>query len=135
MDPLFYYVPIIVMIGLTVALTAVMFVLTYILGPKSKETLERFRAPYESGIQTSGMSTKQRYPIKFALLAILFVIFDVEIIFFYPWAATYNNYRASNLLPATEQALGFWLVEMLVFFAILLVGYLYVVNKGVFEWD
>ncbi len=135
LDPIYYYVPIIIMLGLAFALTLVMFVLTYLLGPKSKETLERFRSPYESGIQTSGMNRSQRYPVKLALLAVLFVLFDVEIVFFYPWAATYQNYRVSNNLPATENGLIFWLIEMILFFVILLVGYLYVINKGVFEWD
>jgi NADH-quinone oxidoreductase subunit A len=78
--------------------------------------------PYESGIIPQA-TARIRFPVKFYLIAMLFIVFDVEAIFFYPWAVTFRQLHL------------FGFVEMLVFIAILLVGYYYVVKKGALEWD
>jgi NADH-quinone oxidoreductase subunit A len=78
--------------------------------------------PYESGI-TSQVPSRMRFPVKFYLIAMLFIVFDIEAIFFYPWAVTFRQLRL------------FGFVEMVVFIAILLVGYFYVVKKGALEWE
>jgi len=78
--------------------------------------------PYESGMNPIGAGTR-RIPVRFYLIAVLFILFDIETIFFLPWAIVYRQ-------------LGlFGLVEMVVFIAILLVGYIYSWKKGALEWE
>jgi NADH-quinone oxidoreductase subunit A len=77
--------------------------------------------PYECGITPIG-SARGRYTVRFYIIAILFVVFDVETIFLFPWAV---QYKALNL---------FGLIEMLVFLGILVVGYVWIWKKGALEW-
>jgi NADH-quinone oxidoreductase subunit A len=114
------YVPIAILFILALVIAIVVIVLGTIFGPRRKSF--RKSAPYESGMQPIGPGTR-RMNVRYYLVAVLFILFDVEIIFFYPWAV---NFRALGL---------FGFVEMLVFVAILLVGYVYVWKKGAFEWD
>jgi NADH-quinone oxidoreductase subunit A len=72
----------------------------------------------------------RRFPIKFYLTAMIFVIFDVEIIFFYPWAVSLRFMK-----QAGSEVIWFGLVEMLVFMAFLLLGYVYVIKKRALEWE
>jgi len=102
-------------------------ILSHLLGPRSKVARDELLAPYESGIKSPGYR-QQRYPVKFYLIAVLFVIFDVETVFLYPWAVSVGEFKAAG------QA-AFWFVEMVVFIAILLVGYIYMVAKGAFKWE
>lgn len=93
--------------------------LSSVLGPRrpSKEKL----SPYECGIDPVG-SARERFSVKFYLVAMLFIIFDIEIVFLYPWAVILNSLKL------------FGLVEMIFFLGILLVGLLYVWKKGGLEW-
>jgi NADH-quinone oxidoreductase subunit A len=77
--------------------------------------------PYECGIEPAG-DTRERFSVRFYILAILFVVFDVEVIFLFPWAVIY------------DQLALFGFIEMLVFLVILLIGYFYVWKKGALEW-
>ncbi|MDW8122241.1 MAG: NADH-quinone oxidoreductase subunit A [Armatimonadota bacterium] len=79
-------------------------------------------SPYECGVEPVG-DARQRFPVKFYVVAMLFIIFDVEIVFFYPWAL---QFRELGLL-------GFW--AMAIFVTILVVGYLYLLRTGAFEWE
>ena len=117
------YIPVLVMAGVAVLLAGVLIGLSYILGPK-RPTPQKL-APYECGVTPIG-SARERFPIKFYLIAMLFIIFDIETVFLYPWAVTYRH-SGSMIL--------FNLVEMLVFVVILFVGYYYVWKRGAFEWD
>lgn len=114
------YVPIAILFVIATALTALVIIIGVIFGPRRK-TLRK-QAPYESGMQPIGPGTR-RMNVRYYLVAVLFILFDVEVIFFYPWAV---NFRLMGF---------FGFVEMLVFVAILLVGYIYVWKKGAFEWD
>ena len=78
--------------------------------------------PYESGMIPLG-NTRERFSIKFYVIAILFIIFDIETIFLVPWAVLFRELGV------------FGFVEMLIFMAVLLVGYIYVWKKGALEWD
>lgn len=82
-------------------------------------------APYESGIPVLG-SAHERFSVKFYLVAMLFILFDIEIVFMFPWAVAFNQFR---------ELAGLLLVEMLVFVAILAVGYVYIWKRGALEWD
>lgn len=114
------YIPIAVLFGVALFFAILLPVLSLSLGPKRPS--ERKLTPYESGITPIG-EAQRRYPVKFYLIAVLFILFDIEIIFLLPWAVTFRQ-------------LGlFGLVEVLVFMAILIVGYVWIWKKGALEWE
>jgi len=89
-------------------------------GPKKKTSQKSM--PYESGMSPYGPGTR-RMPVRFYLIAVLFILFDIEVVFFLPWAVVFRQ-------------LGlFGLIEMVIFIVILLVGYLYAWKKGALEWE
>jgi NADH-quinone oxidoreductase subunit A len=92
------------------------------LGQKAK--LKRTNDIYESGVNPVGSATRQ-YDIKFYLTAIMFLLFDVEIVFLLPWALAYGN--ATNT--------GFMVAGFIFFMAVLLVGYIFVINSKALEWE
>jgi NADH-quinone oxidoreductase subunit A len=114
------YLPIAILFILATAVAVLVIIIGVVFGPRRRTF--RKSAPYESGMQPFGPGTR-RMNVRYYLVAVLFILFDVEIIFFYPWAV---NFRALGL---------FGFIEMLVFVAILMVGYIYVWKKGAFEWD
>ena len=119
------YIPIAVIFILATALGFFVVFLGNTFGPK--RPTERKAMPYESGMKPYGPGTR-RVPVRFYLVAVLFILFDIEIIFFLPWAVVLNRF--------IENALGlFALVEMGIFIVILLVGYVYAWKKGALEWE
>ena len=117
------YIPVLIMGVFAVVLVAAFIGLSWVLGPKHPTPQKEM--PYECGVTPIG-SARERFPIKFYLIAMLFIVFDIETVFLYPWAVTYRN-SGSLIL--------FNLVEMLVFVAILFVGYFYVLKRGAFQWE
>jgi NADH-quinone oxidoreductase subunit A len=117
------YIPVLILmlVGLTVGVAVLL--LTSLLGKGIPN--KRKNMPFECGVPGYG-SAKHRMSVRFYLVAILFLLFDVEGIFFYPWAVVYKKYLSVN---------AFILVEMAFFVAILLVGYFYVLKKGALEWE
>jgi len=114
------YLPIVILLGVSTGLAVAMVILGQILGPR-RDTPEKLM-PYESGM-TPIVTEVRRMPVRFYLIAVLFVLFDIEVIFLLPWAVVLRK-------------LGmFGLIEMLVFVIILLVGYVYVWKKGALEWQ
>jgi NADH-quinone oxidoreductase subunit A len=97
---------------------------THLIGPRKKGTSKKLY-PYESGMNVY-MDARLRFPIRFYITAMLFVVFDVEIVFLYPWAVVYKKFLSFG---------NFILIEMVVFIAVLLVGYLYAWKKGAFVWE
>lgn len=90
---------------------------------------------YESGMVPIG-DTRRRFNVRFYIVAMIFLVFDVEIVFFYPWASIFPHYvKHPELMMGGLQLSTVLLIEMLVFVAILLVAYLYAWGKGVFRWD
>ena len=114
------YLPVLLMLGIAVAIAASMFMATTLLGPKNP-TPEK-SIPYESGSETDG-ARHVKLSVKFYLTAILFVVFDIEAVFLYPWAARFRD-------------LGwFGLVEMVFFLLVLGVTLAYAWKKGALEWE
>ena len=114
------YIPVLIF-ALTVTLLAVvLLILSYLLGPRrpSKTKL----AAYECGVAPTG-DARQRFSVKFYLVAMVFILFDVEVIFLYPWAVIFHELRM------------FGFVEMLLFVALLFPGFIYLWRKGVFDWS
>jgi NADH-quinone oxidoreductase subunit A len=114
------YIAIGLMIFLATAVALIAIGLGTIFGPRKESAAKSM--PYESGMNPYGEGTR-RMPIRFYLIAVLFILFDIEVVFFLPWAITFRQ-------------LGlFGLVEMFVFIGILLVGYVYAWKKGALEWE
>ena len=114
------YIPIFVMLAGGAAFGIVMVKLNELFGPKHP-TEEKYTT-YESGMEPV-KSARERFSIKFYMVAVLFILFDIEVIFFLPWAVVFRQ-------------LGlFGLAEMAVFIVILLVGYIYAWKKGALEWE
>jgi NADH-quinone oxidoreductase subunit A len=115
------YLPLFLMLAIAVALPLIMFVLASSLGPKDKPN-DEFLIPYESGSESTG-ARHVKLSVKFYLTAILFVVFDIEAVFLYPWAAQFRS-------------LGwFGLIEMIAFLAVLGATLLYAWKKGALEWE
>jgi NADH-quinone oxidoreductase subunit A len=112
--------PIFVLVALAVLFGLLVMALTAILGPK-KPTPEKL-SPYECGIQEIE-APKRRFPVKYLLTGMLFIVFDIEIVSFYPLAVLLHDIKLLGL------------IELLIFLAILMIGYIYVWRKGAFTWD
>jgi NADH-quinone oxidoreductase subunit A len=114
------YLPIAILVVLATLLAGLVVLIWHIFGPR--RPTPRKSQPYESGMRPIGPGPR-RMPVRFYLVAVLFILFDIEIVFFLPWAVVYRQ-------------LGlFGLVEMLIFIVILLVGYVYAWKKGALEWE
>ena len=114
------YLPIFIMFTIAVGFAVVSLIATHALGPKrkTKTKLESF----ECGIEAQG-NARVPFSIKYFLVAILFVLFDIEVIFMYPWAA---NFKELGMLGV---------VEVFSFIALLLVGFYYMLSKGALKWE
>jgi NADH-quinone oxidoreductase subunit A len=114
------YVAIALMVVLSTLVALIAIGLGTLFGPRKQS--EAKSMPYESGMNPYGEGTR-RMPVRFYLIAVLFILFDIEVVFFLPWAIVFRQ-------------LGiFGLVEMIIFIIILLVGYVYAWKKGALEWE
>ena len=114
------YIPIFLMVSVGVVLAIVFSKLNELLGP-SRPTDQKL-STYESGMEPVH-TARERFSVKFYMVAMLFIIFDIEVVFLYPWAVSFKSLGLQ----------GF--VTMVVFIIVLLVGYVYVWKKGALEWD
>jgi NADH-quinone oxidoreductase subunit A len=119
------YIPIAVIVILAILFGFLIVGLGHLFGPRRKTP--RKLMPYESGMNPIGPGTR-RSPVRFYLVAVLFILFDIEIIFIIPWAVILKQFVSMNLGV-------FALIEMAVFVIILLVGFVYAWKKGALEWD
>jgi len=127
-------------IGVTILIAIVvaigMLVVAHTLGPKRHGPTKD--SPYESGLPPI-VDTHRRFHIRFYVVALLFMLFDVELIFIWPWAVAFYDSAANGAVvtldDGTQVGKGFLLLGMSVFFALLLFGLLYEWKKGAFEWD
>ena len=117
------YLPLLFLGVIVFGLVAAMLVLVRLLQPKRRSELDL--EPYESGTTPSSFS-RIRFSIKFFIIAIIFIIFDIEVVFMYPWAVVFKE-----LLEVGT----FIFIEMLTFLGILAVGLIYVWKMGALEWD
>jgi len=114
------YLPILVLVIIAVCFGMGSLIFSTLIGQKKPSTIKL--APYECGCEPVG-TARERFSIKFYLIAMLFILFDIEAVFLYPWSVIFKR-------------LGmFGLMEMGVFIAILFVGYVYVWKKGALEWE
>jgi NADH-quinone oxidoreductase subunit A len=114
------YLPIVILAGLAIAFAVASLAASALLRPRRPTTAKL--SPYECGIVPERIP-RERFPVKFYVVAMLFIIFDIETIFLFPWAVTFRQ-------------LGlFGLVEMVVFIALVFVAYVYVWRRGGLEWE
>jgi NADH-quinone oxidoreductase subunit A len=113
------YLPVVAMGVLAVAFAAISLVTSRLLAPRRPSAAKR--APYESGILPT-REPPERFPVRFYLVAMIFIVFDVEIIFLYPWAVIYRDLGA------------FGLVEVLLFSVAVFVSFVYLISNGALEW-
>jgi NADH-quinone oxidoreductase subunit A len=130
------YFPVLMLLGFVVA-NAILIVAISALTMRSRPTPVK-QNPYESGMPPLG-DARERFSVKFYLIAILFIIFDIETVFMIPWGVAYQQLSCTVPLRQGLCPLGnvsfFGLGEMLVFMIILFVGLVYVWKKGALQWD
>jgi len=114
------YIAIAVMIAVATLIACIAIGLGELFGPRKKSAAKDM--PYESGMDPIGEGTR-RMPVRFYLIAVLFILFDIEVVFFLPWAITFR-----------QLGLFGW-VEMVIFIVVLLIGYVYAWKKGALEWE
>lgn len=118
------YIPVLILGVLAVVFSFGMLVMSVVVGKRGKRTPIK-DTPYECGMMPVGEGTP-RFSVKFYLVAMLFILFDIEVVFLYPWAAIYRDMLPNNGGPI--------LGGMVSFLLILFVGYLYAVKKRAFDW-
>jgi NADH-quinone oxidoreductase subunit A len=114
------YFPIVVQVVIAAVLAAALIAISYIFGKKVRNRVKDM--PYESGIVPTG-DARQRFSVKFYLVAMLFILFDIEAIFLYPWVVVYRELKMVAF------------VEMLIFVILILSGFLYIWKKGALDWS
>lgn len=114
------YFPIVLFIGIALAFGIVTLLASYLLQPRFPEA-EKL-SPYECGSEPFS-DARMPFPVRYYIIAMMFVIFDIEVIFLYPWAVAFSDIGLIGLL------------EMLVFIGLFVVAYVYAWRKGALEWD
>jgi NADH-quinone oxidoreductase subunit A len=112
--------PVLIQILIAIAVASAMIGLSALLGRRVKDSVKSM--PYESGMQPVG-TARERFSVKFYLVAMVFILFDIEAIFLYPWAVIYRQLRL------------FAFFEMLLFIVLVLCGFFYILKKGVLNWS
>ena len=123
------YLPIVVLFVLATAFAVFSVVAGARIGPRRYNKAKS--APYECGIETLPTPDNARFPVKFYLTAMLFIVFDIEIVFLYPWAIAFGRQSAN---PETASTV-FLLIEMVLFIGTVFVAYAYVWRRGGLDWD
>ena len=116
----FEYIPVLAMLVLAALVPAIFLGVSWLFGPRRPSAVKA--EPFECGNVSSGPAWG-RFSVKFYLTAILFIVFDVEVVFLYPWALLFRRLGV------------FGLVEMMIFIVVLTLGLVYVWRKGALEWD
>ena len=114
------YLAILIYIAIAIGFACIAILASYLLGQKKPSAIKQ--SPYECGVTTIG-PTFRRIPIKYYIIAMLFLLFDIEVVFLYPWAVVFKEMKA------------FAFISMVIFIGILLVAYIYIWKKGALEWE
>jgi len=119
------YLPVLIHVAVAMGFATVALIANVVLGRSGKRTATK-DSPYECGMLPI-TKTQPRFSVKFYLVAMLFILFDIEIIFMYPWAVVFRDF------VATEGIIILW--SMLGFVSILMVAYVYAIKKGALDWS
>ncbi|HET6569781.1 MAG TPA: NADH-quinone oxidoreductase subunit A [Rhodothermales bacterium] len=119
------FVPFIIMVLIAIGLSLSLLAASKLLGPHRPNRIKL--APYESGMDPVG-SARERYSVRFYLVAMIFIVFDVEVVFMYPWAVSFREFL--------DDGIGFGVLGVIVFFIIVLaIGLIYDIKKGGLEFS
>jgi NADH-quinone oxidoreductase subunit A len=118
------YVGILVLIGVAAVICGAMVTLSWVLGPKKVTPYKQ--SAYECGVAPSG-DAKERFPIKFYLVAIVFILFDIEVVFLWSWMTVFSKANTEFVVASG--------ISFLAYMATFIVGYLYVIRVGAIDWD
>ena len=116
--------PAVMMIAISATIATSMLLISHLMGRPRKSRVDM--TPYECGIAAIDPLERHRFSVKYYLVAMLFILFDIEVAFLYPWAVTFSSFVADRV---------FVLVEMAVFLGILVAGFLYIWWRGALEWE
>ena len=117
-------VPVLMIVGMSTVVATSLLVVGSIMGKPKRSVVDR--TPYECGATPYERVESHRFSMHFYLVAMLFILFDVEVAFLIPWAVTFNDFAANRM---------FVLGEMAVFLGILVVGFIYLWKRGALEWE
>ncbi len=118
------YLGLLVLVAVAALICGVMVTLSWVLGPKK---VTRYKSsPYECGVEPSG-DARERFPIKFYLVAIVFILFDIEVVFLWSWMTVFRN--------ADKEFMVTSFISFLTYMATFVIGYLYVIKVGAINWD
>ncbi|HWA83335.1 MAG TPA: NADH-quinone oxidoreductase subunit A [Fimbriimonadaceae bacterium] len=118
------YLGILMLIGVAAVICGAMVTLSWVLGPKKVTPYKQ--SPYECGVAPLG-DAKERFPIKFYLVAIVFILFDIEVVFLWSWMTVFRNANTEFVVASG--------ISFLVYMATFVIGYLYVIRVGAIDWD
>lgn len=121
------YFPIVVLVALAGVISVVMVTLSWVLGPKKVTPYKE--APFECGVAPLG-AARERFPIKFYLTAMLFILFDIEVVFLWSWMAVFREWVE---IGSPLAAYSFWAVMLYMF--LWFIGDLYVIRSGALQWE
>ncbi|MFC2092682.1 NADH-quinone oxidoreductase subunit A [Bacteroidota bacterium] len=118
------YIPIIAILTIAVIFAIVMVKLSTLMGPSNPNKVKL--STYESGMEPVG-SARRKFSVKFYMVAVSFIVFDLEVVYLYPWAVSFVNFPAKEMVYS--------LIVALIFIVILIIGLLYEFKKGALKWD
>lgn len=118
------YIPILIIMGIAVIFAVSNIMVSGLFGPKNPNPEKQ--TTYESGVEPLG-SAHGRFSVKYYMAAMLFILFDIEIVFMYPWAVSFTKFEHSVRIYS--------LYEMIVFIVLLFIGYIYMLRKGALKWN
>jgi NADH-quinone oxidoreductase subunit A len=128
------YVPVLILVVLAALLSASQLVVSWVLGKRGTHNTVKDSA-YECGMPPTG-EAHTRFSVKFYLVAVLFILFDIEVVFLYPWAVHFGSGAPDGTVFATRgELMRFLFAEMLVFLVILFLGWYWVVRKKALDWE
>lgn len=114
------YFPVLLQAVIAMTIAGALLLISFLLGKKVRNRVKDI--PYESGITPTG-SARERFSVKFYLVGMLFILFDIEAVFLYPWVVVYRDFKMVAF------------VEMLIFIALVLAGFFYIWKKGALDWS
>jgi NADH:ubiquinone oxidoreductase subunit 3 (subunit A) len=131
------YAPVLILMVAAIGMAVAIVVMSHLIGPKRRGPTKD--STYESGMPVVG-DARRRFHVRFYIVAMLFLLFDVEVVFLWPWAPLFHDAASAKPSSLASQMMRdgfgkeFLLVEMAAFVAVLLVGYAYAWRKGIFKW-
>ncbi len=118
------YIPIMIILFISIGFAVVNVNMSWLVGP-TRPNREKL-STYESGMEPVG-TARDKFSVKYYMVSVLFILFDIEVVFLYPWAVSFVNFEPAKMVYS--------FISVIVFVVILFIGYFYVIKKGALKWD